>query len=128
MSDEKKVPRRGGLGRGLAALIPTAPTEQPRVGDDAADIIFGPRKTNPSATATSVTAASKTNSTSNRDSIGRVDSGTKRHSDDKVAAAKVPPSESNVSRETVSMSVAEQAEVNKFGASYREAACELDRG
>lgn len=43
MSQEKKEPRRGGLGRGLAALIPTAPESNPSVGDSAADIIFGPR-------------------------------------------------------------------------------------
>ncbi|MDV8000095.1 ParB/RepB/Spo0J family partition protein [Rhodococcus sp. IEGM 1408] len=35
--------RRGGLGRGLAALIPTGPDEGPRLGDDAADVILGPR-------------------------------------------------------------------------------------
>ena len=35
--------RRGGLGRGLAALIPTGPEDGPRLGDDAADLILGPR-------------------------------------------------------------------------------------
>lgn len=35
--------RRGGLGRGLAALIPTGPDEGPRLGNDAADVILGPR-------------------------------------------------------------------------------------
>ena len=43
MTKDKKDPRRGGLGRGLAALIPTAPESNPSVGDGAADIIFGPR-------------------------------------------------------------------------------------
>ena len=43
MAQEKKDTRRGGLGRGLAALIPTAPEQNPAVGEDAADIIFGPR-------------------------------------------------------------------------------------
>src|SRR5690625_825237 len=33
--------RRGGLGRGLAALIPTGPTEGPRLGAAAADVVFG---------------------------------------------------------------------------------------
>ncbi|HHX85169.1 MAG TPA: ParB/RepB/Spo0J family partition protein [Actinomycetales bacterium] len=37
--------RKGGLGRGLAALIPTAPEQSPRLGDDAADLILGPRGT-----------------------------------------------------------------------------------
>lgn len=35
--------RKGGLGRGLAALIPTAPEQSPRLGEDAADLILGPR-------------------------------------------------------------------------------------
>lgn len=35
--------RKGGLGRGLAALIPTGPDEGPRLGNDAADVILGPR-------------------------------------------------------------------------------------
>lgn len=35
--------RKGGLGRGLAALIPTGPEEGPRLGDSAADLILGPR-------------------------------------------------------------------------------------
>ncbi|WP_127784536.1 ParB/RepB/Spo0J family partition protein [Rhodococcus sp. X156] len=33
--------RRGGLGRGLAALIPSGPTEGPRLGAAAADVMFG---------------------------------------------------------------------------------------
>lgn len=42
--------RRGGLGRGLAALIPTAPEDGPRLGDDAADLILGPRGGGPRTT------------------------------------------------------------------------------
>ncbi|WP_448851880.1 ParB/RepB/Spo0J family partition protein [Corynebacterium sp. 335C] len=42
--DKKEAPRRGGLGRGLAALIPTAPEGRPRMGDGAADEIFGPSR------------------------------------------------------------------------------------
>lgn len=42
--------RRGGLGRGLAALIPTGPDEGPRLGDDAADVILGPRGGGPRTT------------------------------------------------------------------------------
>lgn len=41
MAQDRKDARRGGLGRGLAALIPTAPEQNPSVGDAAADIIFG---------------------------------------------------------------------------------------
>lgn len=33
--------RKGGLGRGLAALIPSAPSSTPRLGDSAADIVLG---------------------------------------------------------------------------------------
>lgn len=47
MAQDKKDARRGGLGRGLAALIPTAPEQNPAVGNDAADIIFGPRSRRP---------------------------------------------------------------------------------
>lgn len=42
--------RKGGLGRGLAALIPTGPEEGPRLGNDAADLILGPRSTGPRTT------------------------------------------------------------------------------
>ena len=42
--------RRGGLGRGLAALIPTGPEEGPRLGGDAADVILGPRGAGPQTT------------------------------------------------------------------------------
>lgn len=38
MSQEK---RKGGLGRGLAALIPSAASSAPRLGDSAADIVLG---------------------------------------------------------------------------------------
>lgn len=47
MAQDKKDSRRGGLGRGLAALIPTAPEQNPAVGDNAADIIFGPKSRRP---------------------------------------------------------------------------------
>ncbi|EEW48693.1 hypothetical protein HMPREF0290_2741, partial [Corynebacterium efficiens YS-314] len=33
--------RKGGLGRGLAALIPSGPTDSPGLGGGAADIILG---------------------------------------------------------------------------------------
>ena len=39
--------RKGGLGRGLAALIPTGPEDGPRLGSDAADVILGPRAGGP---------------------------------------------------------------------------------
>ena len=39
--------RRGGLGRGLAALIPSGPAESPRLGSAAADVMFGVRSGGP---------------------------------------------------------------------------------
>lgn len=44
MAQDKQPSRKGGLGRGLAALIPSAAVEEPIVAESAADIIFGPRK------------------------------------------------------------------------------------
>ncbi|RPA64734.1 ParB/RepB/Spo0J family partition protein [Gordonia oryzae] len=45
MSQKETAHRRGGLGRGLAALIPTGPTEEdlttPRLGAAAADVVIG---------------------------------------------------------------------------------------
>lgn len=45
MSQKDTAPRRGGLGRGLAALIPTGPVESdptaPKLGNAAADVVIG---------------------------------------------------------------------------------------
>ena len=51
--------RKGGLGRGLAALIPTGPDEGPRLGAAAADVVLGeaPRKGGAARTAAAVPAA-----------------------------------------------------------------------
>ncbi|MBB1029825.1 ParB/RepB/Spo0J family partition protein [Dietzia sp. SLG310A2-38A2] len=63
--------RRGGLGRGLAALIPTGPDEGPRLGSDAADVILGPRgggpRTTPPRPRSSGSVGSEGNSESSRD-------------------------------------------------------------
>ena len=43
-AEQKPEQRQGGLGKGLAALIPSgpgAPSRKPRLGDSAADIILG---------------------------------------------------------------------------------------
>ncbi|MDJ0110049.1 chromosome partitioning protein, partial [Rhodococcus erythropolis] len=40
--------RKGGLGRGLAALIPTGPATAPGLGSAAADVVIGVDKRNPS--------------------------------------------------------------------------------
>jgi ParB family chromosome partitioning protein len=52
--------RRGGLGRGLAALIPNGPTEGPRLGSAAADVMFGARDSERVATADISSAAETT--------------------------------------------------------------------
>ncbi|MBT0567747.1 ParB/RepB/Spo0J family partition protein [Williamsia sp. CHRR-6] len=39
--------RKGGLGRGLAALIPTGPDEGPRLGNAAADVVLGAPRPSP---------------------------------------------------------------------------------
>ncbi|CAM3937708.1 ParB/RepB/Spo0J family partition protein [Tsukamurella strandjordii] len=39
--------KKGGLGRGLAALIPTGPDEGPRLGNAAADVVIGAKQTAP---------------------------------------------------------------------------------
>ena len=38
--------RKGGLGRGLAALIPTGPTAGPGLGNAAADVVIGADRRN----------------------------------------------------------------------------------
>ena len=50
--------KQGGLGKGLAALIPSgpdAPTRKPRLGDSAADIILGNATPQPGRKAVSYT-------------------------------------------------------------------------
>ncbi|ADG80804.1 ParB-like partition protein OS=Tsukamurella paurometabola (strain ATCC 8368 / DSM / CCUG 35730/ CIP 100753 / JCM 10117 / KCTC 9821 / NBRC 16120 / NCIMB 702349 / NCTC 13040) OX=521096 GN=Tpau_4236 PE=3 SV=1 [Tsukamurella paurometabola] len=51
--------KKGGLGRGLAALIPTGPDEGPRLGNAAADVVIGakPGKQAPSAKGTAAERA-----------------------------------------------------------------------
>ncbi|MFC3849524.1 ParB/RepB/Spo0J family partition protein [Corynebacterium hansenii] len=105
MAQDRKDTRRGGLGRGLAALIPTAPEQNPAVGNDAADIIFGPRSRRPDSS-----GLSEADRRSGRGAAGGVgdakrhsdgtdiggDKTSKRHGDDKVK--RVPGKD--VSRET----------------------------
>ena len=76
MAQEKKDTRRGGLGRGLAALIPTAPEQNPAVGEDAADIIFGPRSRRPASS-----GLSDVNRHGNV-TDAKLSGGSKRHSDE----------------------------------------------
>ena len=98
--------RKGGLGRGLAALIPTGPDEGPRLGNDAADVILGPRTTGPRTTPprprSTGQPAKRTGSS-------------KPEADERHDAS----GESDVSRETVSR---ETPELVDPGAVYREIA------
>lgn len=94
--------QRGGLGRGLSALIPTAP-QGPRLGDSAADVILGPSNSPaPSVTATSHlpghsgTVAQKTTTAR------------KATTAQKMTPARQPATD------------ARNAPVNEFGATYQE--------
>lgn len=142
MSKDKKEVRRGGLGRGLAALIPTAPEQQPRVGDDAADIIFG-RAKKPTTTENTVISSSSS-LTSGRSSLRNSDNSESRDhlSGDAnqlknrsvTEEARGRSHQDNVSHETLSGSVkqgnesapaggnqvSEAETVNDFGATYQE--------
>lgn len=136
MSNPKKEVRRGGLGRGLAALIPTAPEQSPSVGDSAADIIFGPRKNGPVARGSenrpnrdAGTTAGTANKKKSANSPVTAPSSTvpeKSHSDNNVSdVSSVEVAQNtakNVSRETFEAS---QENVSDIGATYREIAVEL---
>lgn len=93
--------RKGGLGRGLAALIPTGPDEGPRLGDDAADLILGPRASGPRTT------PPRPRSSSGSPAQGRSVSGTRRSE-----SPAGPGDVAGVSRET--------EELVDPGAVYRE--------
>lgn len=137
MSNQKKENRRGGLGRGLAALIPTAPAESPSVGDSAANIIFGPRKGQGTNTASSESArpnhdGTNTGSASSADlsqnpllrqnstQKSTNDEGNKRHSDDKAAAPAKAATVEDVSRETITSNESDLPAQEDIGATYRE--------
>lgn len=146
MSNQKKENRKGGLGRGIAALIPTAPAANPSVGESAADIIFGPRRTleteksgnsgaadvlgaAESGSGTSLSQEEKAGKTAKASQSKPYESEvSKRHSDIKSIGES-----SNVSRETISptrpgVAGHASAETNdvdgvaaaEFGATYRE--------
>lgn len=139
MSNQKKENRKGGLGRGIAALIPTTPAASPSVGDSAADIIFGPRRTqttvqsgknSPAGLLDATATESNSPSTDGKQpekskyspqSQERHSRAAQRHSDNKVASEA-----GDVSRETFSPEDARQSNGSvEFGATYREIDLEL---
>ncbi|MBV7294338.1 ParB/RepB/Spo0J family partition protein [Corynebacterium sp. TAE3-ERU12] len=93
---EHKEPRKGGLGRGLAALIPTAAEARPGLGQSAADELFGPSQ-----------------SRSKGDSGPTHTSGPIRHGDGTKTSTQQPTK--NVSRETSA-----PRGRDSMGATYRE--------
>lgn len=122
--------RRGGLGRGLASLIPTGPA-RPSLGDGAADIVLGNRSTvgGVGSSRDSVKAVAESKNSVTSENLGGTSGiGTKRHSDVSDSDSKYSPAtesavgsaghepvnastDSNVSRETNGAD---------FGASYQE--------
>ncbi|WP_297009060.1 ParB/RepB/Spo0J family partition protein [uncultured Corynebacterium sp.] len=94
---------RGGLGRGLSALIPTAPSG-PRLGDSAADVILGP---SPRSAAAKERKSAGTGRVRRADTaaVGGALGALGLAGDDPVSAPVIP---------------AEDAAVNEFGATYRE--------
>ena len=84
MAQDKRDSRRGGLGRGLAALIPTAPEQNPAVGDDAADIIFGPKSRRPDSS-----GLAQADRIAGRNTMKRASS-QKRHSDEYDSTSESP--------------------------------------
>ncbi|MGW0038098.1 ParB/RepB/Spo0J family partition protein [Gordonia sp. NPDC003376] len=74
MSSKETAHRRGGLGRGLAALIPTGPadgelSEAPRLGAAAADVVIGGGSAAPATTATNGAAVREPAATPGSDPI-----------------------------------------------------------
>lgn len=86
--------RKGGLGRGLAALIPTGPEEGPRLGNDAADVILGPRGGGPRTT------PPRSRSASAADATGAEDGPEKSAAKGITTSDTARSSRSGVSRET----------------------------
>lgn len=97
--------RKGGLGRGLAALIPTGPEESPRLGNDAADLILGPRtggpRTTPPRPRTASGKRSETDGSETDSAAGSTTAGAEERSTVAPGSGSATPdTESDVSRET----------------------------
>lgn len=122
--------RRGGLGRGLASLIPTGPA-RPSLGDGAADIVLGNRSTvgGVGSSRDSVKAVAESKNSVTSENLGGTSGiGMKRHSDVSDSDSKYSPAtESSVEsagREPVDAStdsnVSRETSGADFGASYQE--------
>ena len=94
--------RKGGLGRGLAALIPTGPDEGPRLGSDAADVILGPRgggpRTTPPRSRSAAAADEAPTGDTGADRVGEKSARTR-----KSAPKAEESSQNSVSRETTDL-------------------------
>lgn len=109
MATKKPQAKQGGLGRGLAALIPSgpdAPTRKPRLGDSAADVILG-------------------SSHNDKDKGARVaEAPEKKDSKNKKSTAKKPASKRVAGAPTIGTgnSKKPQTKPASIGATYREIA------
>lgn len=141
--------RKGGLGRGLAALIPTGPTEGPRLGAAAADVVFGsdPAGSDEAGSpaggdegdvvggstsgqqgdaASAKSAPGKRNSASGSSAAGRSGSGTatEASSEDPATTARTVSRETseggNDAGDSESTPTGSNAPANGIGAEYRE--------
>lgn len=103
--------RRGGLGRGLAALIPTSPEDGPRLGNDAADLILGPRSDGPRTSPPRPRRTVVSGEEGDPDAVGNHEQPEEQSSEENVASgvsrettssrnAPTPDGDSHVSRET----------------------------
>ncbi len=123
--NSKPTQKRGGLGRGLAALIPTSPDPRNGVGDGAADIIFGPRGNGQQKSA----EKDKDFSNSSQAAGTTQGAGLKRHSDDKVTATSVTPdSHGNDDLKSTAATQSSQQEATSntdIGATYQELRLDL---
>lgn len=101
MSQRDSAPRRGGLGRGLAALIPTGPPEGdaptgPRLGAAAADVVIGGRPSTPTSVGAGSTGNNAGSTGSNAAGNNAADiAGPDTTSADEIGAVyrEIPPAE-----------------------------------
>ncbi|MBP3088261.1 ParB/RepB/Spo0J family partition protein [Corynebacterium sp. sy017] len=118
--------RKGGLGRGLAALITSSPRPDTRIGSSAADVVFGPQSTNkdPQATETEPKAEKATNGTGK--SKNKKAAKAKKSADKNLAAknisdtGRVNPIIAQAIQDKAQQEASTKDQVDQFGASYQE--------